>query len=1067
MAGNIKGITIEIDGNVQPLNKALKDVSSTSTQLNKELNTINKLLKLDPSNVVLMAQKQQVLTDQIDKTKQKLDTLKEAQRQASEQLAQGKIGVEQYREVERQVQATEQQLNRYENELQQVESQSKETATATGKIGDETQKATTHTDNFSRKGVASFAAVTAAVTAVVAGISRVTSKIIDGAKEVAQYADDINTMSAMYRVSTETLQEFAFASDVVDVSIETFGKSLGKLTKNIGNAQKGTKDQVEAFQALGVSYEDSAGKLRRSEDVFYDIIDALGTVEDETQADIYANALFGRSFQDLLPLVSAGTDTLRELGAEAHKMGAVLPQETLDRLNSFQDVLDKIKVQAKLAAVPFMEGLIPALNDTYTAIAEKLASPAVQSKLRELGEKVGEFAQKAVKMLMDMAEFVMENGDTIIKVIAGIAAGFAAFKIAQFVSGFVSGMQAVSASVKGAEVATKGLNATMAANPIGFVIAAVVALGTVLAGFIAEAAKADSHIQALSDSAKDLNEAVGESENNFAGTMGAITAQADAARGLVSEIENLDAKMATLDTDSAEYAITAEALRQKTAELNAIYPETGALIDENTGRLTTSTEALWQEVEALQAKAEAQAYEERYAEVIKNEADARIKKAEAEAAYRAELEKLSPVEQERWKNVIDGNALTGTAIDMLSLMNGNLRESANAYVYAADAEADAKKQKEAFIPIYKKQKDAQQDLNKTTAEAPKVLKALTDAEAEALIATKERGEEILAEQQQQLSEWQSMKQAEAAAQEEANRKVEELYKERLSVSQNFWDKTKEDEALSVKEMEDNLIANQEAMTEWTNNLALLASSGLDKGFIEELRKSGVKSKGTVKNMVDEMDKEGFAGWGKFNTTYREGAQTAVDAVETEMMSDSTTKIPSESLDKMAKEASQNKEIQNMGIQQIKDLRSAMESQIVASDFPALGSSIMSKLQSGISSMSGSIMSTVNRIVNNIKSAFKFEVQVSGTGKGAKFSVPGAAAGGIVFQDRIIRVAERGPEAIIPLDKMGGIVAAALEQAGGGRAGNFTMNVYTKEMTQAQTDYLVTQVRREIGRRVVR
>ena len=91
MATGIKGITIDIGGNTAPLNKALADVNKTSRNLQNELKQVDKLLKLDPKNTELLAQKQKLLSEAIGNTKEKLETLKEAEKQAQQQFQNGEI----------------------------------------------------------------------------------------------------------------------------------------------------------------------------------------------------------------------------------------------------------------------------------------------------------------------------------------------------------------------------------------------------------------------------------------------------------------------------------------------------------------------------------------------------------------------------------------------------------------------------------------------------------------------------------------------------------------------------------------------------------------------------------------------------------------------------------------------------------------------------------------------------------------------------------------------------------------------------------------------------------------
>ena len=117
-AGNIKGITIEIGGETTKLSKALSDVNSTSGSLQKELKEVDKLLKLDPTNTELLAQKQQLLKEAIGSTKDKLDTLKEAEKQVQEQFENGEVSEEQYRGLQREIASTEIQLNNLEAQAQ-------------------------------------------------------------------------------------------------------------------------------------------------------------------------------------------------------------------------------------------------------------------------------------------------------------------------------------------------------------------------------------------------------------------------------------------------------------------------------------------------------------------------------------------------------------------------------------------------------------------------------------------------------------------------------------------------------------------------------------------------------------------------------------------------------------------------------------------------------------------------------------------------------------------------------------------------------------------------------------
>ncbi|WHY76224.1 hypothetical protein QNH20_19150 [Neobacillus sp. WH10] len=120
MASNIKGITVEIGGDTVGLQNALRDVNKRSKDLQSELKSVERLLKFDPGNTELLAQRQQILAEQVANTSEKLDRLKEAQSQVQAQFERGEIGIDQYRAFQREIVATEGQLNGLRRRLSQV-----------------------------------------------------------------------------------------------------------------------------------------------------------------------------------------------------------------------------------------------------------------------------------------------------------------------------------------------------------------------------------------------------------------------------------------------------------------------------------------------------------------------------------------------------------------------------------------------------------------------------------------------------------------------------------------------------------------------------------------------------------------------------------------------------------------------------------------------------------------------------------------------------------------------------------------------------------------------------------
>ncbi len=145
MANRIRGITVEIGGDTTKLSKALKNVDSSIKSTQTQLRDVNKLLKLDPGNTELLAQKHRLLGDAVGQTKQRLETLKTAAQQAEKALAVGGISKEQYDALQREIVETEQ-------ELKKLETAANQSATAVQKIAAKGEKLKTLGDNISNVG---------------------------------------------------------------------------------------------------------------------------------------------------------------------------------------------------------------------------------------------------------------------------------------------------------------------------------------------------------------------------------------------------------------------------------------------------------------------------------------------------------------------------------------------------------------------------------------------------------------------------------------------------------------------------------------------------------------------------------------------------------------------------------------------------------------------------------------------------------------------------------------------------------------------------------------------------
>ena len=246
-----------------------------------------------------------------------------------------------------------------------------------GKFGISLPKEMTSTLNGMLKLDAKTLALALSFAAVTAAVVEVEKALISMTKESAAYADEILTQSAVTGLSTEALQEYQYAAELVDVSLDTLTSSQTKMIRSMDAARRGSKEQAEAFDKLGISVQNADGTLRDAQDVFSDAIDALGAISNETERDAIAMTIFGRSARDLNPLIKAGSDGLRELAQEAHNVGYVMSEEALDALGAVDDQVQRmnrsseaLKNQIAVGMAPAVENLMKKGTDFFVRLQE-------------------------------------------------------------------------------------------------------------------------------------------------------------------------------------------------------------------------------------------------------------------------------------------------------------------------------------------------------------------------------------------------------------------------------------------------------------------------------------------------------------------------------------------------------------------------------------------------------------------------------------------------------------------------------------------------------------------------
>lgn len=350
--------------------QAISEIGSGMKVLDSEMRKVSSAYAQNADSVEALNAKNDVLERKISTQAEKIEYLKAALQQSAEKYGEADKRTMQWQTS---LNNAEAELNNLNNQFDENKQKIADSGKEMGNLGDVVNGLTSKLGIQLPDGMKSSMnamgsldtqslALAGGFAAVAAAIVKVEKAMISMTKESASFADNIITLSMQTGQSTQQLQEFAYASELIDVSVDTLQGSLTKLTNNMQDTMNGTGNAKASFEALGVSVTNADGSMRSANDVFYETIDALGQVKNETERDAMSMDIFGRSAQDLNPLIIQGSKTLKAYADEAHNVGYVLDDKALSALGAVDDAYQRLQktqegVKNQLAAefAPYLE----------------------------------------------------------------------------------------------------------------------------------------------------------------------------------------------------------------------------------------------------------------------------------------------------------------------------------------------------------------------------------------------------------------------------------------------------------------------------------------------------------------------------------------------------------------------------------------------------------------------------------------------------------------------------------------------------------------------------------------
>lgn len=669
----IKGISIELGADTTSLGKALKEVESQSRQLQGQLKDVNAQLKFDPKNTELLTQKQRLLADSINGAKEKLDILKEAEKQAQEQFRQGKISQEQYDALKREIIQTEQEIKKLEKSAETAGQKLADAGKKFSEFGGKTENlgkkllplsgvvigigvgsgkmASDFTDAMAKvstiadetkvpikdlekqildlsnqTGISANLVAEDVYNAISAGVD--TSNAVDFLKENTKlakggFAETGQTLDILTTILNAYGMEAKDTSKISDMLIQTQNKgkvTVAELAESMGKVIPTAKNQNVALEQLTTSYVIMTSKgIKSAEATTYlnSMINELGK-NGTTASDVLKDKT-GKSFAELMKSGKSLGDVLKILDDEAKANG-----------KSMNDMFGS--VEASKSAITLLGDGVDNFNGqlfdmqkstgaTQKAF-EKMQTPAEKlkieiNKLKNEGIKLGlalmPMLGKLTEALGKITEKIQSLSDEQLKTIINVG------KVIAITAPLLIAIGKVATGIGGVMTVMSKLWALAMAHPLGALLTVVGLLTVATIEWVKNQDHATEETKKLRKQTDELNKTMDEtrktaetSAENFKKSADEIFVESEMAKKLTDELYKLNDKANKTNEEK-------EKMKSLVQQLNDIYPDLNLKIDTENGHLNTQKETVMELIEKHQKLAYVKAAEERMVELAKEQ----------------------------------------------------------------------------------------------------------------------------------------------------------------------------------------------------------------------------------------------------------------------------------------------------------------------------------------------------------------------------------------------------------------------------------------------------------------
>lgn len=687
--------------------------------------------------------------------------------------------------------------------------------------------------------------------------------------QLDKYIDEMARTSQKSNTSVAQLGEATLVCagtvSLAGQSLETMNTELGVLANNgIKGAEGGTHlrnvilslsaptdTAAAALDQLGIRVSNSEGNMRDLNDILTDLNSSMSTMSSTEKTRMISRIFNKTDIASVNALLKGTGEEYDNLYAEikncdgaATAMAETMNDNLKGKVTILQSALEGLGISAYEIFDEDMKEAVEAATDAVGTLQRSIDNGDLGVSMNKMSQAMGDFAENAINVgedaipvVIDGMTWLLENADLVASGIAGIVTANVAMNVA------APAVNAAKKAWEGYQLVTQGaatwqevLNISMSANPAGILITAVTALTAAVGAYILmnkdgliavdETTKAT---RKLVETSKELNDTYATSAADRSTAKESLEAEAASCKNLVSELKDLQSKTELTASEQARQRMIVD-------ELNQAVPDLNLAIDEQTGELNKSTDALEENVEAMMAMARAAAAREDLIRIAEEQYEAEKSLAELEKQREEQIK----IVEEAQKSL---NGVVGES-------TGKTYEQIEAYSAAGAAESQALYQaKEALEELDATINETKESETQLKTEYEETLQYISDTEAlaGAAEATDELGDAATATGTK-ISE---MSEAAQAAFSKMYDEVSETVSEQMDLFSEFDGRAE----LSAQKLLENMQSQIDGVENWSENLKELADRGINQGLLQYLADMGPNGAGYVATFAEMTDEE--------------------------------------------------------------------------------------------------------------------------------------------------------------------------------------------------------------------